>query len=121
MNLGALLCQSRHWQEGLEELKVASQQNPDSIMPNRYVTAFFALQQNWAMALSNLTIYRQKAPADPSCDLLSYVIFTGLGRRDEALKARLHYESCQNASLLTSNLNADVLGMFTQPIYPHVF
>lgn len=92
MSYGNCLILADHDMSGLQEIAQASHQEPESLSPHLFVTAYYTLKSQWQSARANLELLKAKAPTDPRTDLLASLIYRHYGESDLASTALKRYE-----------------------------
>jgi len=106
--LGKLLFETGRAEQGLEELAVASRQDPASPLPYLHATIFHMQARNWRAAMSNLQRLRERASCDSRGDLLAALILDEVGQQQEADRALDSYERACGHKVSQSDLAAEL-------------
>lgn len=98
--LGQILCRSGKEDEGLKNMRAASQVNPSSPLPGIFVTAFFTRKGQWAVASDNLRlVMRRKHAMLPQALALGFLIAEKSKRLEQLKTYRERFKEITAAEL----------------------
>lgn len=93
MTYGKVLCKAEKVEEGHFHVVQASRLKPDDPAPFVFVTAFYASRDDWKRAAANLELLQKRASTDKRTNVLSFIVYRGQGRTEEAEKFWRLYSS----------------------------